>query len=141
MPSDQIKQLIEANSAEVARLHKRIHETFARRDMSPEKRVEWKRACEEFHRRYDELSFPGGYEGAMGRLIDGDPETMEAAICFLELRPYFFRSGYMFDAILRKAKHAPLSLEQLARLQWVTDKVQALKAARRDAQGRNKAGS
>ena len=26
--------------------------------------------------------------------------TVEAAICFLECRPYFFRSGYMFKDIL-----------------------------------------
>jgi hypothetical protein len=131
-PSDQIKLLIERNSAEAARLHRRIHETFAVRDESPRKREEWKRACEIFHREYDELAFPGGYEGALDRLVAGDLETMEAAICFLEIRPYFFRSGYMFDAILRKAKHAPLSPDQKARLLVVTEEVRAWKASKRE---------
>ena len=63
----------------------------------------------------------GGYEGAMDRLVAGDLEAMEEAIYFIEPRPYFFRSGYMFDALLRKVKHAPLSLEQHARLQIVAD--------------------
>jgi hypothetical protein len=40
---------------------------------------------------------------------------MEAALCFLEVRPYFFRSGYMFKDILRKSRWAPLSPEQAAR--------------------------
>jgi hypothetical protein len=44
---------------------------------------------------------------------------MEAAVCFLEVRPYFFRSGYMFKDILRKCKRAPLSREQSARLEAV----------------------
>ena len=134
-PSDQIKLLIEKNSAEAARLHKRIHETLARRDVSPEKRAEWLQACEIFHRRYDGLAFPGGYEGALERLLAGDPETMEATICFLEIRPYFFRSGYMFDALIRKARHAPLTSEQRARWQVVVDEKRAWKAAKRKAQG------
>lgn len=130
-PSDQIKLLIEKNSVEAARLHRRVHEAFAVRDESPGKREEWSRACEIFHRRYDELAFPGGYGGALNRLMAGDPGTMEAAICFLEIRPYFFRSGYMFDAILRKAKHAPLSPGQKARLQVIVDEVRAWKALKR----------
>ena len=133
-PFDQMKLLIERNSAEAARLHGRIHETFAKRDVSPEKREEWKRACEVFHRLYDELAFPGGYDGALDRLVVGDQETMEAAICFLEMRPYFFRSGYMFDALLRRAKHAPLSPEQTARLQVVKDGVQEWRASKRKKQ-------
>ncbi len=131
-PSDQIKLMIERNSAEAALLHGRIHETFAMRDVSPKRREEWKRACEVFHSRYDELAFPGGYDGALDRLVAGDLETMEATICFLEIRPYFFRSGYMFDALLRKAKHAPLNPEQRARLQVVVDEVRAWKASKRE---------
>jgi hypothetical protein len=100
--------------------------------MGPKKREEWKRACEVFHSWYDELAFPGGYSGYLDRLMAGNPETMEAAICFLEMRPYFFRSGYMFDALLRKAKHAPLSPGQSARLQVVVDEVRAWKASQRE---------
>jgi len=127
-PSDRLKSLIRANSEEIARLHARIHETFLLRDRSPEKRYEWQRACEVFHSRYDELAFPGGYAGANERILAGDPEAMEAAICFLELRPYFFRSGYMFESILRKAKRAPLSQEQAARLQVVRDALATWRA-------------
>ena len=46
---------------------------------------------------------------------------MEAAICFLECRPYYFRSGYMFKDILRKAKKAPFSTDQKIRLQVVIE--------------------
>jgi hypothetical protein len=139
-PSDRIKLLIEENSAEIARLNRRIRETFTTRDVSPKKKEEWSRACEVLHRRYDELAFPGGYKGALDRLIAGDTETMEATICFLEVRPYFFRSGYMFDALLRKAKHAPLSQEQHARLQIVIDEVRAWRASKREKQKQDEAG-
>jgi hypothetical protein len=119
--TDRLKSLIQTNAAEAARLHARIHETFAERDHSPKKREEWSRACDEFHARYDELASPGGFEGALKRIESGDRRAMEAAICFLELRPYFFRSGYMFESILRKAKRAPLSADQTERLQRVVE--------------------
>ncbi len=90
--SDRLKLLIQSNAEEVARLHSRVHEAFAQRDRSSDKRQEWERACETFHSRYNEPAFPGGFDGALDRIAAGDPESMEAAICFLELRPYFFRS-------------------------------------------------
>jgi len=48
--------------------------------------------------------------------------TIEEAICFLEVRPYFIRSGYMFKDILRKCKRAQLSPAQAARLEVVKEK-------------------
>lgn len=123
MDSDRIKERISENAAEIVRLHSRIHETVRDRQESPKKRLEWDRACAEFHRRYSNLAFPGGYEGALERITSGDPNTMEAAICFLECRPYFFRSGYMFKDILRRCRRAPLSSQQTARLKTIEAKL------------------
>lgn len=117
--SDRLKAQIRRNADEIARLHGRIHETVRKRGQSEARRQQWQRACEELHARYDRLAFPGGLDGAFERLAAGDPETMEAAICFVELRPYFFRSGYLFEKLLRKAGHAPLSEAQAARLEAV----------------------
>src|SRR5262249_6832563 len=100
---------INRNADEIRRLHARIHQTFLHRDETSKAYQEWEEACRQFHQSYDELAFPGGYDGALERIVAGDQQAMEAAICFLEGRPYFFRSGYMFKALLRKVKHAPLS--------------------------------
>lgn len=105
----------------INQLKARIDETFKWRDRNEHKRREWQKACSDFHKQYDILAFPGGYDGALQRLLEGDPATMEAAICFLECRPYFFRSGYMFKDILRKAKKTPLSADQRARLECVAE--------------------
>ena len=40
---------------------------------------------------------------------------IEIALCFLEVRPYFFRSGYHWKTILQKCKRAPISGEQSER--------------------------
>jgi hypothetical protein len=85
---------------------------------------EWKRACAEMHSRYAKLAFPGGYNGdVLDRILSGDPQAMETAICFLEVRPYFFRSGYMFKDILRKCRRAPLSRNQAERLRAIEKRL------------------
>lgn len=118
MDSERIRQKIQENAEEIVRLHSRIHETYAHRSKSSEKMQEWKRACAEMHSRYAGLAFPGGYHGGdvLDRILNGDPQAMETAICFLEVRPYFFRSGYMFKDILRKCRRAPLTRNQAERL-------------------------
>src|SRR5579864_678126 len=123
MDSERIKERIRENAAEIVRLHSRIHETVRHRHENPKKRLEWEQACAEFHKRYSNLAFPGGYEGALQRITSGDPSTMEAAICFLECRPYFFRSGYMFKDILRRCRKAPRTSEQTARLKVIEQKL------------------
>ncbi len=123
MAKRDLKQRMMENADELRRLKARIDETFRLRGQNEDKHREWKQACEEFHSSYDRLAFPGGYEGAREHILAGDPDAMEAAICFLECRPYFFRSGYMFKEILRKTKRAPLSKSQAARLQTVIEKL------------------
>jgi hypothetical protein len=124
-------QEIEENAGEIRRLHLRIHETYAERDKSKHKYREWENACKEFHESYNRLAFPGGFNGAYQRLLEGDETTMEAAISFLECRPYFFRSGYMFKDLLRKAKRAPLSQSQKERLNVIIDAYARYRAARK----------
>jgi DNA repair exonuclease SbcCD ATPase subunit len=123
MDSDRMKERICENAAEIVRLHSRIHETLAQRSKSSERKREWEQACAELHARYEGLAFPGGYRGALDRISSGDTEAMEAAICFLESRPYFFRSGYMFKDILRRCRRAPLFPEQAARLKVIEQKL------------------
>lgn len=117
-----IIQRIHVNAAEIRRLHGRIHETYARRDESREDYVAWEHACADFHHRYDTLAFLGGYHGAPERIASGDTDTIEVALCFLELRPYFFRSGYMFTKLLRCMKRADLSETQAARFERVIER-------------------
>jgi hypothetical protein len=118
----RLKRTILENTTELVRLNRRIEEALPERS-SLQGRKKHEQACAEFHARYSGLAFPGGYEGALERILAGDPETMEAAICFLECRPYFFRSGYMFKDILRKCRRAPLLADQAARLAIIEQKL------------------
>ena len=133
MNSDELKKNLISNAEEISRLQARIHETVRYRSHSQEQRSDWERACDEFHSRYDELSFPGGYSTAFERIFSGDVEAIETALCFLECRPYFFRSGYMWKEISRKLKRAPLSEQQAERLEIVMNKYNAWRASKHAA--------
>jgi hypothetical protein len=78
----RLKRQILENTTAIVRLKARIKETLRDRGKSLAKRLEWEQACAEFHQRYAGLAFPGGYNGALERISSGDPEAMEAAICF-----------------------------------------------------------
>jgi hypothetical protein len=120
--SDRIKQTIIKNAAEIVRLHTHTKQAFAQRNQSPEKWSEFYQAGVDFASHYNSLAFPRGLNGAYERIDSGDPVTIEEAICFLEVRPYFIRSGYMFKDILRKCNRAQLSPAQAARLEVVKEK-------------------
>jgi hypothetical protein len=117
--TETIKEMILKGAREVSRLHAALHETHRRRDESSQGRDAWTQASHEFSERYNDLAFPGGYAGALDRLLAGDALAMEAAICFLELRPHFYHSGFMFKDLLRKSRKAPLTTEQRLRLDAV----------------------
>jgi hypothetical protein len=139
MNTDALKREILENAREVTRLHRRIHETFEMRGKNRASRDAWEAACAEFHSRYNKLAFPGGYEGAETRIVDGDPCSIEAALCFLELRPYFFRSGYMYQSLLRKMKRAVLTQEQSERFKAVLVRVEEWRHRKALARMSNKA--
>jgi hypothetical protein len=123
-------QMIE-NASEINRIYRRIHETFKRRDESDELRQEWSQACNEAHLRYSELCLPGGwYPDLYDRIKAGDPDAIEVALCFLEVRPYFFRSGYHWKTILQKCKRAPMSGEQAERFKTLFENYNEWKKLR-----------
>jgi hypothetical protein len=130
MKVDRLKASILANAEEIGRLKARIRESVRLRFHSAEDGRNWERACQEFHSRYDELAFPGGYADALQRIAAGEPDAIEAALCFLEVRPFFFRSGYMFRDILRKTKRAPLSKPQADRLASIVAAYEQYRAQR-----------
>jgi hypothetical protein len=122
MDAASIKGTILENAAEIERLRARIDETYRHSGDSQRQLDEWRSACAEFHARYEDLAFPGGYERAREQIDAGDPIAVEVGLCFLELRPYFFRSGYMFKDILRRVRRSKLSEEQSGRLAAVLEK-------------------
>jgi len=130
----QVYARIEECAAEIDRLHRRIHETFKLRGDSEEAHEQWLLACAEFHAKGEQLCRDGGFHADLyPQIRAGEPEAVEFALCFLELRPYFFRSGYMWKDILRKCKNAPLVGEQAERRDLLIAKYAEWRERRRQS--------
>ncbi len=129
--SKGIKQKIKDNSAQCNFLKNRIRETFLKREHSPKKRNLWHQACEEFHANKEKLYFPDGES----QLHSSNPEkwdfyVVEKVLCFLEVRPYHDRSGYIRKYLLRHIKKAYLTDKQKVRLEVVYQREKAWKNKR-----------
>lgn len=109
------KSQIQQNARAISELHERIHQTFARRDDDKQSRELWEDACSEFHGKYAGLAFPGGTSDIRERLRAGDAVAVEYALDFIEVRPYFFRSGYMYKDFMRVLRNCKLSDAQRKR--------------------------
>ena len=113
--TSRIQKIAEA-SARLAALQKRINETVRTRDRGPAERDRWSNACEEFHRRYPELFYPGG-DKSLDELKRGESAAIATALDFLEADPMHFRSGYTKEEVWRRLRKAPLTAADKARLE------------------------
>jgi hypothetical protein len=134
MNKDKLAELMIGNAAELNRLYAQIkatHRLYLKDIANIKNRKAWEMACEQWHRRYESLALPGGWEtDFLDKLASGDVDAVEKALCFLEVRPYFFRSGYHWKTILQKCKRAPVSGEQAQRLADLVARHNAWKARR-----------
>jgi hypothetical protein len=111
--------LIQTDARLLNELRSRVHDAPSGGDPGRETQARHTAACAEFDARYDALAFPGGYEKGLGKLRENDPETIDAALAFLEVRPYFFRSQFIATKLRRMVKRATLNMRQKERLESV----------------------
>jgi hypothetical protein len=101
-------QTIQRNAARIRELHAAIHETVKHRANSPEEWKVWQETCRQFHSSYDSLAFPGGLNQGIQRIKNGDVESIETALIYLENPPYCFRSQYVATDLKRALNKASL---------------------------------
>ncbi len=99
-----------------------ITETWRHRHESPAARALWLRAIASF-RTAVELAYPPGFWELLEKLPSGDPGAIESAVLFLEADPWFFRSGYVKVAVIRKLKRLGLSPEVQEKIRAVLVQV------------------
>jgi hypothetical protein len=115
--TDLLSQL-GSNAQTIDHLWRKVHETAERRGRSTADHDIWAKACEEFHRKYPDLMFPGGYQ-RWKAFLARDSSELDTAISFLEVDPRFFRSGYLKQIIWDRLKRAELNPKQEHRLEAI----------------------
>lgn len=109
--------LIRTEAEEIEHLREKIHTTFPLRDRHKKGYEEWHQACKAFH----------SYQSRLWPYLDRvykepsytDTELQEFVLTFLEIDPWFFRSGYHKEEMLRRIKRSPLKKAQQVRLRAV----------------------
>jgi hypothetical protein len=106
-----------ARAVETARLANLAAAKRRGRD-KPETWTTWEKTVEQF---WDALAsaYPPGFWEHVELLKRGDVRGLESVIRFLEADPWFFRSGYTKEELIRYIKRVPLSPSDKARLQQV----------------------
>lgn len=108
-----IKNLISKEASIIKNLHCDVRETFKFRSKD---RESWSNSCSRLH----------SYKSKMDVYLKNINEesllsnsTVEFSIAYLEVNPYYFRSGYIKEVILHKIKRVKLSNQQKSRLLYV----------------------
>lgn len=128
-PRAPMERLIRANADEINRLRQVIRDTAGTRWRGPEQMQRHAAACAEYSQCYEQLAFPGGYVNALKQLAEQDPDTVDVVLTFLEVRPYFFRSGYMWKTLLKRVQRVPMGAKQQVRMKKILDAYAAYRAA------------
>lgn len=97
--------------------HRDVRERFRERDSSPEAFDAWREAAAAFHRTGDRLY--AGHDEMLAGLRSGQRSATDAAIEFLEVDPFAFRTGYAKERILTLLKRVQLDERQSDRLRAV----------------------
>jgi len=108
-------QLILQHEKKVNELHSQVWETFRRREKSAHAHSDWEQAAKqfcEFGSEFDEL-VERSLSGDMAR----DNELRGFALSYVATDPYFFRSGYILERLVRRIKKLDLSDAEKATIQ------------------------
>jgi hypothetical protein len=104
------RQEIAESTRRLAGLNRRLDEA------AQQQSDEYASARSAFLGLYDHLAFPGGLAQKLQALTEQHPEAVEDAICFLEVDPWFFGSGYIKERILHNLKRCSMTETQHERL-------------------------
>ena len=125
-----MQSIIESNAARLRKLRETVKETSLHRTEGPEALQAWRRAAREFHDSYDELAFPGGLRSGLRRIEAGDIRAVEAAIIYLELRPFYYRAQYNRNVFIRLLKRRTLPSKLQRRFEAVIERLRTWRAAK-----------
>lgn len=106
-------------------LRAKIEDALPQRAVSEEGFRIWCEACDAWH-SYESILDTFWKPESLQSLEAGDPELLEIALAFVEVDPYYFRSGYLKKRLFRRLKRLKLSNAHRQRLlQGILDAVQS----------------
>jgi len=111
------RDLIELATAELVEVYERVNRALLNRNRDPQGREEWERACAAFHSKISPID--PYLQRACESERYADKELVEFVVCFLEVDPHFFRSGYLKQILITRLKRSELGEPVRRRLRGV----------------------
>jgi hypothetical protein len=105
-------------ASEINALHARINETSTLRHHDGVYRRQWEEACKAFH-AYTHPIYQLWSPETLRSIREGLEPWRPVALLFLETDPWFFRSGYLKQKVLRALKAATLEPEEVERVNGI----------------------
>lgn len=96
----------------------RINETCEKRDESKAGFEEWEKACSEWHQSEHAVDYLWEDE-TRERLRNGNSDVVEDVLLFLEVDPWYFRSGYLKERLLDALRQVQLTERNQARIRKI----------------------
>jgi hypothetical protein len=103
---------------EVERLHRAVQSTFAVRRKGPKEQEAYERACSEFYSFGHDL-FKLWDPAVLLEIRQTSGVWRNTALLFLEVDPWFFRSGYLKEKLCHVLKQASLTPREKQRVQEI----------------------
>ncbi|MCE5198779.1 MAG: hypothetical protein ABFD54_10455 [Armatimonadota bacterium] len=98
------------------RQQQHINETYSQRQQNQETWAAWKEACADFHQTRVATDYLWSDKVRL-KIKNGDREVINDALLYLEVDPWYFRSGYLKERLIDALKSAPLTNEDVNRIQ------------------------
>ncbi len=121
-------RLIKQHEMEVNRLHAAAREAFESRDQSKHAWRDWELATKRFREHKSEVD--DLVERCMAQDIGNDHALRTFAFSYVKSDPYFYRSGYILERLVRRIKKLDLSESDKVLIQQLVCKRIDTKALR-----------
>ncbi len=102
-----LTEMITEEGAKLGELHAQVHQTLLHRDRDAKSRSEWELACTAFHSYVSRMDYH--IERACKNVRYNEKQLLEFVVCFLEVDPWFYRSGYLKEVFLTRLKRSDLN--------------------------------
>jgi hypothetical protein len=112
------RELVARRAEEIAVSHRLVNETVVHRSESAEGRQAWSEAAARHKLAVKTVESPD-WIALIQKIKRSDPMAVEAAIVYLEVDPWCFRSGYFKERILRELSRAHLDEPDKRRIRVV----------------------
>ena len=110
-------ELIAEEGAKLGELHAQVRRTFLHRERDTKSHQEWERACYAFNSYKSPMA--SYIERASRKVRRYEKSLLEFVVCFLEVDPWFFGSGYLKETFLTRLKQSDLDEATKGRLRRV----------------------